>query len=667
MSRMIFSPFAIGNVTLKNRYVMAPMGNLGMVDANGAFTQRAVDYFVARAQGGVGLIITGLADVAPEIEGLEPMHAVSPVRNPRAFKLTAIEMVERVHAWGCKIFLQLSAGFGYAGNPGEHFGHYVAPSETENRWDPNIKHRALTRHEIYQFIDGFARSADIAKSCGFDGVEIHAVHEGYLLDQFTMAFYNQRTDEFGGSEQGRLKFPQEVVKAIKARCGEDYPVALRFSLKSFIKGRRQGALPGECFVEQGRDIEEGLNVARQLVAAGYDALDVDVGTYDAWYWNHPPMYFGKKGIYLEFARQVKEAVDVPVIVAGRMDDDALAEQALREGKCDLVSLGRPLLADPDYPNKIYLRQSQRVRPCLSCHEGCMGRFPRGGTLSCAVNPACGREAIYQMMPAAEKKNIVVVGAGIAGMEVARVAATRGHRVTIYEQQQRVGGVVIPGSQPSFKSYDRDLLNWYETELKALNVAIHFSTTVTPAFLAQLAPDVAVIATGSTPVVPEIPGMERLSCLSASDVLMNPALAGERCTIIGAGLVGAELALWLKQLGRQVEMVEFAPAALGGGKNMPFMNYDMLRDLLAYHQIPVHVNASVSEVYTDGVQIVTPEGSQKRLSDTLIYAVGYRPASHLYEQLTAAEPGFLTYQVGDARKVNNIMYAIWDGYELGRSL
>lgn len=667
MSRLLFTPYTLGGVALKNRYVMAPMGNLGMVDENGAFTQRAVEYFVARAKGGVGLIITGLCDVAPEVEGLEARHIVSPVRDPRAFKLTAIEMVERVHAWGCKIFLQLTAGFGYAGNPKEHFANFVAPSAIRNRWDPQYQHRELTRHEIYQFIEGFAASAEIARSCGFDGVEIHAVHEGYLLDQFTMAFYNQRADEFGGDLDGRLRFPREVVKAIKARCGSTFPVALRFSLKSFIKGPRQGALPGETFIEQGRDYEEGLEAARALVKAGYDALDVDAGTYDSWYWNHPPMYFAKKGIYLPFARLIKDAVDVPVMVAGRMDDETLAEKALQEGVCDLISLGRPLLADADYVNKVYLYQTQRIRPCLSCHEGCMGRFSRGATLSCAVNPACGREAIYALAPAVEQKNIAIVGAGLAGMEVARTAALRGHRVTIYEQENRIGGVAVPGSQPPFKSCDRDLLRWYQYELNELKVNLVLNTTATPTLLQEAKPDIVVVATGATPVVPQIPGTDRLPCWSVSDVLMNPKLANGRCTIIGAGLVGAELGLWLHQSGRSVQLIESAPAILSGGSGMPFMNYDMLKDLLHAGEITLHVDACVVEAQDDSVIINTPTGRHTIMTDTLIYAIGYQSVTQLYDRLIAAEPAFLTYQVGDARSVKNIMYAIWDGYELGRSL
>lgn len=663
-SRKLFEPITIRRAAIKNRYVMAPMGNIGYVDSQGAFNQRGVDYFAARARGGVGLIITGLCEVAPQIEKVDPLHIPTPRFNPTAFKYSATEMVERVHAFNCKIFLQLTAGFGYAGKPGViHEG--VAPSATDNRWDPRFKHRALTRSEIYEFIEGFAETAKIAQACGFDGVEIHAVHEGYLLDQFTMAFYNQRTDEFGGDLTGRLRFPIEVLKAIKAACGDDFPVILRFSLKSYIKGRRQGALPGESFSEQGRDIEEGLQVARLLVEAGYDALDVDAGTYDSWYWNHPPMYFGKKGIYLPFSRLLKQQVEVPIIVAGRMDDAELAEQALLHDDCDMVSLGRPLLADPDLPNKVYQNQLERIRPCLSCHEGCMGRFARGAPLSCAVNPACGREETYGLSPALVKKHVLIVGGGIAGMEAARVAALRGHRVDLYEKGTKLGGVVIPGSQPPFKSDDKALIRWYQTELRHAGVNIHYQTMMTRATILAAAPDVVIIATGSNPVVLDMPNPHSLPVYTASEVLMNTDLVGKRVAIIGAGLVGAELGLWLARLGREVQLIESSEHILGGVSAMPFMNYEMLKDLLNHERVTIHLQTQFTSIGAGVIGVTSAAGKQELAVDAVVYAIGYRAEDTLYQELNGC--GLATYLLGDARNVRNIMYAIWDAYEVARGL
>ncbi|HSQ88788.1 NAD(P)-binding protein, partial [Romboutsia sp.] len=464
----IFESMKIGKVELKNRFSMAPMGPIGFANENGSFNQRGVDYSVERAKGGTGLIITGICNVENEIEEIARPSLPCPTINPTAFILSTKEMTERIHAYGSKIFLQLTAGFGRAG-----LGHIikkaVAPSEIENIWDPSLIHRELTVEEIKKYIQKFAEAAAIAQKSGFDGVEIHAVHEGYLLDQFAISLYNKRTDEYGGDLRGRLKFATDIVKAIKATCGENFPVSLRYSVKSFVKDIRQGGLPGEDFIEKGKDIEEGLEAAKILVEAGYDALNVDVGTYDSWYWNHPPMYFGKGGMYLPYTKAVKEVVDVPVLCAGRMEDPEIASRAVAEGMCDGVSLGRPLLADPEIPNKIRKNKADKIRPCLSCHEGCMGRIANAGILSCAVNPQCGREEIYKLTPACTKKKVMIIGGGVAGMEAARVCALRGHEVNLYEKSDKLGGNVIPGGIPSFKEDDHKLIKWFEGELRDLNV------------------------------------------------------------------------------------------------------------------------------------------------------------------------------------------------------
>ena len=255
------------------------------------------------------------------------------------------------------------------------------------------------------------------------------------------------------------------MQKIKQYCGEDFPVILRFSLKSYIKDLRQGAVPGETFTELGRDTDEGLQAARILVDAGYDALDVDAGTYDSWYWAHPPMYFDK-GVYLPFAEQVKQVVDVPVLAAGRMDDPDLAAQALRDGRCDMIGLARPLLAEPDYVRKVRNDELALIRPCLCCHEGCFGRAFDGAVGSCAVNPECARERLVGITPVAEKKRVVVVGGGPAGLEAARVSALRGHDVTLLEASDALGGALKPAGVPHFKQADRDLVAWYAATLCA---------------------------------------------------------------------------------------------------------------------------------------------------------------------------------------------------------
>ena len=302
----LFSPITVGGVTIKNRFAMAPMGPLGLADANGGWNQRGIDYYTERAKGGTGLIITGVTFFDQFVEKQDPSTVPNPLYKPVHFVKTSREMTERVHAYGSKIFLQLSAGFGRVTIP-TNVGDIppIAPSEIPHRWLDKTC-RAVTVDEIHLIIKQFGDAAFHAKRAGFDGVQIHAVHEGYLLDQFAISMFNHRTDEYGGSLENRLRFAKEVVEEIKKRCGADFPVTLRFSLKSMIKDWRVGALPGEEFEEKGRDIEEGLEAAKLLESYGYDALDTDVGTYDAWWWNHPPMY-QEKGLYRKYCKMVKTA------------------------------------------------------------------------------------------------------------------------------------------------------------------------------------------------------------------------------------------------------------------------------------------------------------------------------------------------------------------------
>lgn len=659
----LFEPIKIKNLEIKNRYSMAPMGPIGFVDNNGAFTQEGVDYYVERAKGGTGLLITGICNADHEIEKTIRPMIPCPTMNPSAFIMTGSIMTERVHAYNAKIFLQLTAGFGRAGLP-HVIKTALAPSQIDNRWNSEIHHRPMTVEEINRMIQKFAESAAIAKQAGFDGVEVHAVHEGYLLDQFSMTLYNKRTDKYGGNLENRLRFASEIVQAIKAICGENFPVSLRFSLKSFVKGIRQGALPGEEFKEMGRDIEEGLEAAKMLVEAGYDALNVDAGTYDSWYWNHPPMYF-EEGMYLPFSKLVKDAVDVPVIVAGRMDNPELAARAIEEGLTDIIGLGRPLLADAHLPNKVRTGKIESIRPCLSCHDGCMGRIAQALPLSCAVNPSCGREVSYAIEPSHQKKKVAIVGGGIAGMEAARVSALRGHNVAIYEKNERLGGVVIPGGMPSFKKDDHALIRWYEQELAKLDVKVNYSTEATADFLLQENADTVIIATGSKPILLNLPGKELNNVVTAEEILLNESLAGNSIAVVGGGLVGCEAALWLAQKGKKVTVIEASSDICGGPHGIPFMNYDMLKDLLAYHNVEVMKNSLVSEVTEQGVNVKTTDGTLNIPADTIILSVGYTSENKLYKELELEVEDL--YLLGDAKRVKNIMYAIWDAYEVARQI
>lgn len=660
--KILFTPFKIGNVEIKNRFVMAPMGT-GMCTHEGAFTERAADFYAERAKGGTGLIITGCACVENEIERFKDGAMQCPTISVGAFIKTATLITERIHAFGAKIFLQLTAGFGRVVSPAILNGDAVSASFVSNFWDEKLNCRELTVQEIENIVKKSGEASEIARITGFDGVEIHAVHEGYLLDQFALSLFNKRKDHFGGSLENRLRFASEIVQEIKKKAGSDYPVTLRYSLKSCIKNIRKGGLPGEEYKELGRDISEGMEAAKILEKAGYDGFDVDAGTYDSWYWSHPPMY-QKKGLYLDYAEILKKNIDSPVIAAGRMEDPDLAAASIIDGRTDMVAIGRGLLADAHIPLKIRTGQSDRIRPCLGCHQGCMERLVTAKVLSCAVNPVAGRENTYSLTPAMEKKKILIVGAGIAGMEFARVSTLRGHHIEIYEKSDRAGGCLIPGGSPSFKEDDRRLVKWYEKELDKLDIKIKYSSEVGKADLEQSDCDVIVIATGGKPANIRIKGDEEKNILQAVDVL-NGKNTGDKVLIIGGGLVGCELALYLTEKGKTVIIAETLSDILIGTGAIPYMNRIMLKDLLAFKHVTVFTDTNVVEVGKN-FAVLEKSGKKEKIEVTdVISAAGFRADKFLYEKLI--NTGKESYIIGDAREVKNIMTAIWDAYEVARMI
>ena len=559
----LFTPVTIGSVTIKNRFAMAPMGPLGLADAQGGFNQRGIDYYTERAKGGTGLIITGVTFSDCKVETQSMPNCPNSTFNPVHFIRTGREMTERVHAYGSKIFLMMSAGFGRVTIP-TNLGEFppVAPSAIPHRWLDKIC-RPLTVEEIHSIVKSFGDGAYNAMRAGFDGVEIHAVHEGYLLDQFAISMFNQRTDEYGGSLENRLRFVREVVEEIKSRCGKDFPVALRFSVKSMIKDWREGALPGEEFEEKGRDVEEGLAAARLLVEYGYDALDTDVGTYDAWWWNHPPMY-QKKGLYRPYCRMVKEAVDVPVLCAGRMDNPDMALEALEKGECDIISLG---------------------------------------------------------------------------------------------------GNLIPGGVPDFKEDDIALADWYVQTLKDLRVPVYLNHEVTKDEILAGDYDAVILATGSVPKRFSLGDDARV--YTASQVLLKEKDCGDSVVIVGGGLVGCETALWLRQQGKKVTIVEALDKILAVNGPLCHANKDMLERLVPYRGIQVVAGARVKE-YRNGILTAdTADGEKAIPCDSVILAVGYREEDSLYRQIEFDVPEL--YLLGDAKKVSNIMYGIWDAFEVANHI
>ncbi|WP_219993204.1 FAD-dependent oxidoreductase [Cryobacterium arcticum] len=662
--RVLFEPMKIGTVEMKNRFVMEPMGPGGFCDEQGAYTERAADYYVERAKGGAGLIITGTTKVENEVEVCSLPSLPCATLNPNYFVSTAKPMTERIHAYGSKIFCQLAAGFGRVSIPSILGQTAIAPSPIPHRWIDGVTCREMTVEEIHYIVKKFGEAAAVCKKAGFDGVEVHAVHEGYLLDQFAISFFNQRTDEYGGSLENRLRFAVEILQEIKRTCGADFPVSLRYGMKSMIKDWKVGGLPGEEFEEKGRDIDEGIAVAILLEKAGYDCLNADVGSYDSWYWTHPPMYQAK-GLYLPYNQILKSVVKIPVITAGRMEDPDRASDAIRNLQTDFIGMARPLLADPDIPNKIRAGKYNTVRPCLSCQEACMGRLQHFTSISCAVNPAAGREKTYGLSPTLLKKNVMVVGGGVAGCEAARTLALRGHTVTVFEKTDRLGGNLIAGGQPDFKEDDLALAAWYTNELTELAVPVHFDTVVTKAMVEAGGYDAVIVATGSKPKMMTVDGANRV--YTAEDVLLGREDVGASTVIIGGGLVGSELALWLEGRGITTTLVEYQSDILTAGGPLCTANSDMVRDLVAFKDIDLRLNSMVTGA-RDGGYVVRERATGEEtviVADSAVLAVGYVSERSLYEEIQFSVPEL--HLIGDAEQVSSIMYAVWNAYEVTKNM
>ena len=676
----LFTPWKIGNVEIKNRIVMCPMGGtslFGWFELTGCkFDKEAAKLFLERAQNNVGLIIPGIAPLRDTFWGKWLWQ------NPKMFE-DLKEFMDEIHKTGAKLFIQLTAGMGRSWaitdlvaplhknkftrtliKPILDTNHELAsPSPLPSRWDPEIITPEMTKEQIHEIIEAFAKTAKLCMDAGVDGVEVHAVHEGYLLDQFTMEWTNKRTDEYGGSFENRYRFAAEVVHAIKEACGDDFPVSLRYSVESKVKDFRVGAVPGETYVEKGRNMEESEKAVKYLQDAGYDMLNADNGTYDSWYWAHPPMYM-PQNCNLEDVAHIKKFVDIPVVCAGRMEPD-VAAKAIAEGRIDGMGVARQFLVDPQWVTKLLEDRLEDIKPCICCHSGCFNfSSSKGhansqdltdtmGLARCALNAETMQSTKHYIRPAKKPKKIAVIGGGIGGMESALVCAKRGHQVTLYEKSDRLGGVFVAAAAPSFKEKDRDLLAWYERELtKYPNIEVRLNTQVTE--LESLGADEVVVATGSTPNRIPVKGVER--GIQAIDFLLGKADVGHNVTIIGGGLTGCEIAYELYLQGKNPTIVEMKEDLIDV-PGVCLANTSFLRDFFKANKVAVHLETGVSEIGEKSVTAKAKDGTTFEIpADAVILSVGYRSAP-LFEKSRHV------HIVGDASKVGNLRTVIWQAWDV----
>ena len=675
----LFTPWKVGNVEIKNRIVMCPMGGtslFGWFELTGCkFDKEAAKLFLERANNNVGLIIPGIAPLRDTFWGKWLWQ------NPKMFD-DLREYMEEIHKTGAKLFIQLTAGMGRSWaiteliaplhknkftrailKPVLDTSHELAsPSPLPSRWDPEITTPEMTKEQIHEIIEAFAKTAKLCKDAGVDGVEVHAVHEGYLLDQFTMEWTNKRTDEYGGSFENRYRFPVEVVKAIKAACGEDFPVSLRYSVESKVKGFREGAVPGEEYVEVGRNMEESERAAKYLQDAGYDMLNADNGTYDSWYWAHPPMYM-PQNCNLESVAHIKKFVDIPVVCAGRMEPDVGA-QAVAEGLIDGVGIARQFLTDPEWITKLIEDRLEDIKPCICCHAGCFNFSSSKGKANtqdlsdtmglarCALNPQTMQSKKYYVKPAAKAKNVAVIGGGIGGMEAALLLTKRGHKVTLYEKSGELGGVFIAAAAPSFKEKDKALIAWYKRELTKYPIEIKLNTEVTD--IASLGADEVIIATGARANKIPVKGIEK--GIEAIDFLRGREEVGENVTIIGGGLTGCEIAYELYLQGKKPTIVEMMDDLICG-KGICLANTSFLRDFFKANKVPVYLETALKEIKDGAVTVAGKDGNAFDIpADSVILSTGYKSAP-------IAEKAKNIHIIGDAAKVGNLRSVIWGVWDV----
>ena len=677
----LFTPWKIGNVEIKNRIVLCPMGGtslFGWMEPN-HFDKEAAKFFLERAKNNVGLIIPGIAPIKDTMGGRWLWQ------NKKMFKELK-PFMEEIHETGAKLFVQITAGMGRSwaiptnivplhnnkilstiAKPIMDVRYESAsPSELPSRWSDKVMCREITRKEMQDIVDAYAKTALLCKEAGVDGVEIHAVHEGYLLDQFTLKYTNKRTDEYGGSFENRYRFAVEIVQAIKAACGKDYPVSLRYSVTSKVKDFCVGAVPGEEFTEIGRDMAESEKAAKYLQDAGYDMLNADNGTYDSWYWAHPPQYM-PQNCNLEDVAHIKKFVDIPVVCAGRMEPDVGA-QAVADGRIDAVGIARQFLADSEWITKLIENRLEDIRPCICCHNACFNMTHYKGVANdqsiydashiarCALNPPVMQSKKYKIVPAKKVKNIAVIGGGFGGMETAIVCAKRGHKVTLYEKSDKLGGIFIAAAAPSYKEKDRDLIAWYEREITRYPIDVKLNTEVKD--IASLNADEVVVATGA--VARKLPVKGAEYAMDATEFLLGEKTVGDNVVIIGGGLTGCEIAYELYLHGKKPTIVEMKNDLIAV-TGVCLANSSYLRDFFNANKVPVHLETKLDEVYKDGVKVTDKNGKSFKIdADSVILSVGYKPAPLVPKAKNV-------HIVGDAAKVGNLRTVIWQAWDVAMKL
>ena len=641
MFDQLFSPLSIKGKTIKNRFTVPAMVT-DYCNDDGTATERYIAYHEEKAKGGWGLMITENYNVDPLGHGFK---ATAGLWNDDQIESHS-ELPKRVHQYGATILAQIYH-CGRQTNSEAIDGLPRSSSAIMCPFGDEIP-VPFTTEEVKEMVSKFGDTALRAKKCGFDGVEIHGAH-GYLITQFFSPYSNKRIDEYGGNFWNRTKFAREIIRDVRAKCGEDFIVGMRISADEFVEG--------------GLTIEDNKAIARMMEAEGLDILHVSAGNYLSVDLNVASSHTSH-GWFTDWAKAIKEVVSIPVITVSRINDPFLAESILASGKADFVAMGRASLADPALPNKTQEGRFEDIRRCIGCNDGCIGTLFEDKAIRCVLNPELGFEYLGGIQPAEVKKDVAVVGSGPAGLYAAIAAARSGHQVTVYEKDEHAGGQFYLAAIPPTKGEITDFIVWQLAQCKKLGIDIKYNTEATVDLFKSNNPDSIILATGSVPVFPPIPGLkENAKVTFAKDILDGKVKPGSKCVIIGGGQVGAETAHFLSQMLKNVTVVEMRDSI---ASDAPIAIQWHLTKALKNRDVTLLTGSSVVRIEEDAVVVKDAHGVESAIpADTIVIAAGYRASNPLETTLVAEN--FKVQVVGDAKQARNVLAATKEGYLAGKSV
>jgi 2,4-dienoyl-CoA reductase-like NADH-dependent reductase (Old Yellow Enzyme family)/thioredoxin reductase len=633
----LFQPGIIGKMPINNRIIMAAMGN-ALADEKGNVTDSMLEYYRIRAKGGAGMIITQFASISPDDVMPYNLNLFDDIY------ITGISrLVQTIHESGAKACIQLM-------HPGLLLLLFktLPPSITIKvpsitpRIPKNKPFYEIPISDIEKYINNFTEAASRAIRAGADAVEIHACH-GCLLSSFLSPAINQRSDLYGGNVENRVRFLQQIVMSIRTKVEQDIPLIVRINGCDDVEG---GVTPDEV-----------IQQAYLLNKAGASAISISSGL-EYWSTLMAPSYLSPEGVVIPIAEKLKKSINIPVIVSGKINPE-LAEKTVRDGKADFIALGRPLLADPELPNKLYQDRDGEISSCLYCNN-CL----RTSWRSCTVNPFLYRESTAKLSQTSSPKKIMVIGGGLAGMEAAVLCKMRGHAVSLFEKEGALGGqwrvaCAIPGKQ-GYAS----IINSLNIKLKKLHVPVELNVTVTRELVNENKPDAVIIATGAIPLNLDIPGANESNCVQANDIITNQADPKGNIIVIGGNLVGMEVAVSLAEKGKTVTLVSHS--ALGGRKGPDdLITFRGLLRKISWLRIPLYLNSDLLEICGKSLVIRIEQEILSLLSDTLVIAIGVKPVDNLVQELKGIVPEI--YVIGDSVIPGNAAQATYSAARLALKL